>query len=189
MWDRTQPKTYNTELFIEKVKENYGDNVFDFTKTVYEKYDRDVTITCMKEGHGDFTIPAYCMTRKGNNRGCNHCGSEKRARLNHIVGIKEKELFQPAMVDLFGKDNVVFQKALSPLPFVVDAYIPKLKLVIEYDEKHHYQPANMMKDAIREDMIKDHFGVVVYRVDDQQFQNNPDSIIEELEKRCVGIIT
>lgn len=72
---------YDTEIFIEKSKEKYGDK-FTYEKTNYQGSDKKVTITC--KIHGDFDVVA---TEHLQGHGCTTCD-----RIKHRKEREEKLL-------------------------------------------------------------------------------------------------
>ncbi len=63
--------------------------------------------------------------------------------------------------------------------FIVDFYIPKLKLAIELDGGQHYSEAQLMRDAERTDVLR-MYGVIVMRVSNVEARSNPDGIAQHV---------
>ena len=75
----------NTEWFIERAREIHG-NKYDYSKSVYEKNDKKLCVTCPK--HGDFWVtPNQHLSKRI--RGCPKCG---KGHL-HDLFVKTKEEF------------------------------------------------------------------------------------------------
>ena len=70
--EKYSEKDEKTKKFIRECLRRFGE-IADFTKTVYVRSKDKVTITCLKEGHGDFKItPSNFLTRGR----CPKCGKE-----------------------------------------------------------------------------------------------------------------
>ena len=65
-------QTYTTETFIAKAKEKHGDNVYDYSETVYVFSKDKLTVKCSK--HGRFEVNASLHLC---GQGCPCCGREK----------------------------------------------------------------------------------------------------------------
>ena len=67
-----------TESFIKRARELWGGK-YDYSKTVYDKSDRNVTIICLFEGHGGFEQTPSNHLNKAKKEGCKDCAKEKRS--------------------------------------------------------------------------------------------------------------
>ena len=76
---RSESKKYDTETFIKKSKEIFGDK-YNYDKVKYINSVTPVTITCKK--HGDFLLkPNYHLS----GRGCPMCGNERKGENKRIT--------------------------------------------------------------------------------------------------------
>ena len=146
---------WNTETFIKKSLDLF-DRYYTYPNTNYVNNYTKVEIVCPK--HKEFwQLPYNHLSGKG----CLKC-----AREHFLVGIRESKCFQPWIKSLF--PDVKLQYEFKGLPYVVDAYIPSLSLVIEYDENNHlYQKE---EDEQRQCIISDMHGVDFYRIKDDGFE-------------------
>jgi len=62
-------KSWNTEIFIEKAKEKWG-NRYNYDSTIYYGYDKKLSIVCPE--HGEFTVDASGHLKQKNG-GCKKC--------------------------------------------------------------------------------------------------------------------
>jgi len=70
--------------------------------------------------------------------------------------------------------------------FVLDFYCPELRLGIEVDGGHHYQPAIAAKDARRSEWLK-HFRVTIVRFSNAHVMNNREGVLERLGEVIAGL--
>ena len=77
-------KKYTTESFIELSKNIFGENTYDYSKTVFNGVNNKLCITCPK--HGDFWVTPNKHLRR--NFGCRLCGIERRSK-NRIIPVAE----------------------------------------------------------------------------------------------------
>ena len=72
----------NTDDFIRKAQEIHGKNTYDYSKVEYHTAKVNVTIICLKEGHGEFKKwPSNHLSGQG----CPFCSLEKCNIQNNIV--------------------------------------------------------------------------------------------------------
>ena len=115
------------EEFISKVIAVH-DNTYDYSKTVYTCAREKITITCKR--HGDFEQSASAHSKGQGCPQCSQSNGEAAIALwltsNDIDYVKEK----------------TFKGCVSPkggaLKF--DFYLPRHKVLIEFDGQHHYGP-------------------------------------------------
>lgn len=116
----TRIQTLNTELFIKKSKQIHGDK-YNYYKTIYQKSNQKVCITCDK--HGDFF---QTPNNHLHGYGCPKC------KMSHL----EREVYF-----LLQKENIDFQYN-QYFPFLenlqLDFYIPSKKIAIECQGKQHF---------------------------------------------------
>jgi hypothetical protein len=123
-----------TKNFIDDASEKHNDK-YDYSKTIYEKHNKFVTIICPI--HGDFGQKPYIHLMGS---GCQKCSESK--------GEKKVALF-------LEKNNINFDKQKTfndcknintnrQLKF--DFYLPKYNLCIEYDGEYHYEPWRLYFD-------------------------------------------
>jgi very-short-patch-repair endonuclease len=150
-----------TNQFNSEMKELYGD-LYDLSRVDYKTRMDPVLVGCPDHGFVKM-IPKYILR----GRGCVECGKEKK-----WVGAHEKLLFQPMIKEVLGEENVHFQHNFEQ--FYVDAYIPKLGLVIEYDEDYHSR--QLEKDKERQFLIETIHDVVFYRIKDKELVKVPRDV-------------
>lgn len=147
-----------TEEFVKEATEKHG-GFYDYSKVEYFNSLTKVCIICPI--HGEFwQRPNQHLSRL---EGCPQCGLERCA----TVGVREERFFQPWLAGIF--PTVKFQHVFDGLPYIVDAYIPDLELVIEYDERGHFHKTNIAKDRERQHIIEDMHSVSFYRIKDKDF--------------------
>jgi very-short-patch-repair endonuclease len=162
-----------TKEFISKAKSIHGDR-YDYSLVRYTGIDKKVKIICPV--HGMFKqTPNKHLLRKA---GCSKCALEL-----HNVGYNEKKYFQPWIKTIF--NNVDLQHQFDGLPYSVDAFIPELNLVVEYDEKQHFVKSNIEKDQQRQNIIEDMCGVTFYRIKDETFLEEKEMHEEQLKSMGV----
>lgn len=79
-------------------------------------------------------------------------------KLPNISYTRDETVFVNGLIDLLNDVCEVIPQKQFDIYFV-DAYIPKLNLVIEFDEDHHNKSKNKKYDKDRERYIKEKFGV------------------------------
>lgn len=116
-------KAYNTEEFIKKAKEKWGDR-YDYDHVVYEKNNKHVSVTC--KIHGDFLVtPNHFLS----GRGCPYCGKNYRYTTEEFV---------TKLKSIYG-DKYYYDKV---------KYISTHKAITLGCKKHGYfsiQPSNLLK--------------------------------------------
>ncbi len=70
---------------------------------------------------------------------------------------------------------------IGELGYWVDYYEPTLNIVIEYDERHHNSPKNLIMDAKRQQEITDYLGCKFYRI--KEGQSWRDVLIEYIAEK------
>ena len=65
--------------------------------------------------------------------------------------------------------------------FVVDFYCHQAKLVVEIDEKYHFNPAQRLEDENRDYVIKE-FGLTVLRFTDDQVLTDVQSVVQTIRQ-------
>lgn len=88
-------KICNTEKFIKKAKEIWGD-LYDYSKSVYTKSNEKLIVICKK--HGEFEVSPNNHTHKGSPRGCPLCRAERISGKRAM----SKETFLERMKNIFG---------------------------------------------------------------------------------------
>jgi very-short-patch-repair endonuclease len=122
-----------------------------------------VEIICEK--HGVFQqLPTTHINGGG---GCPICSNELRN-----LGYNEKYFFTPFVEQI----NVNFEKQYYIMcengNYFLDFYFPEINIAIEYDEKQHFLPKNIINDKKREDDIIQEMGCEIIRVNDEKFMND-----------------
>ncbi|GEK91246.1 DUF559 domain-containing protein [Alkalibacterium kapii] len=96
-----------------------------------------------------------------------------------VFPIKEKnfeEMLKDSLIDI-----VEIHQQFNIDKYYVDFYIPQLKLVIEYDEKHHVK--QIEKDKLRQKVIEEKLQVEFIRVKEGQEMKGLNLIIKDLLKK------
>ncbi len=75
-----------------------------------------------------------------------------------------------------------FRRQFAIGKFVVDFYVPKLKLVIEVDGDYHFTDDAQVRDQEREDFLKEHGVKVILRITNDEVYNDIDSVLEKITK-------
>ena len=107
-------KGHTTETFISRSLKTHG-NKYDYTKVIYKTAIKKVTITCPKDGHGDFVVtPNHHLT----GHGCPKCS---------------RNISKPEtnFLDLIGVPETNRQKRIGS--FVVDGYDLNTSTIYEFD--------------------------------------------------------
>jgi very-short-patch-repair endonuclease len=161
-------KRKSIEQFIKEANEKH-DNFYNYDKSVYVNRYTVLTIVCPK--HGDFPqTPGNHL----NGCGCPTCANERI-----LVGKNEAKYFQPMIRDIF--PDADFQHDFPGLPYFVDAFIPSLNLVIEYDEPRHFEPKRQEKDQERQLIIEAYHKVDFIRIKDSDMLSNPNAVRKRLQ--------
>lgn len=121
------------EEFIKKSKEIFGDK-YDYNKTIYSGYKKDLIIIC--KIHGEFVVnPSNHISNK---RGCPYCYKASEGEL-----LIAKLLIQ-------NKINFEYEKWFDDLrnpetnrPYRFDFYINDKNILIEFDGIHHFMPVGI----------------------------------------------
>lgn len=79
-----------------------------------------------------------------------------------IVPIKEREFGKLLIGSLSGFVEVIAQFQVGS--YFVDFYLPKQKLIVEYDENHHNNKQKMELDRIRQEFIEGKINIYFIRV-------------------------
>lgn len=67
-------------------------------------------------------------------------------------------------------------------PYFVDFYCPKLKLAVELDGGHHYEPAQRAYDLVRQRFIES-TGIMVVRYPNNEINSDIDAVLEDLARK------
>jgi very-short-patch-repair endonuclease len=159
----------NTLDFILKAQKIHG-NLYDCSLVKYINNRTKIKIICPVHGVFHQTPSNHLI-----GRGCRHCANELK-----YVGVRERKLFQPWLKSIF--KEVKFQYEVPGLTYVVDAFIPSLNLIVEFDEKYHKVKKYKSYDLKREEEIKFMSGGKFYRIDDMTF-------LDEKKKPRKGVDT
>lgn len=95
-----------------------------------------------------------------------------------FVSIKERRFGKMLNNSLEGIVDVYNQYRVDN--YIVDFYIPELKLIIEYDEKHHKK--QIKEDEIRQEYIEKKLGVRFIRVNEGEEFRGINQVIKTLLK-------
>jgi very-short-patch-repair endonuclease len=164
----------NTESFKEEMKTINPDiEIIGEYKTT-NTYIDCLCKKCGFDSRKDPWKPKPVKLKSG--RGCPNCN-----RAKSFVGINEDKYFKPVVYDIFSEYEVIPQYPLSNGKYnlyVVDFYIPELKLVIEYDEDHHQRIKD--KDKKRQTYIENVLGCDFIRINDREFMKDNNYVCEIL---------
>ena len=124
-----------TDTIVEKLKERYGAELFDFSKVKYLKNNRDEqTIICKKCGK-EFKSNIHALLVEG--RKCPFCSSSSMGEqkivleLERLGYIFQKDFFKEKIFDDLKGEKQYLR---------FDFYIPSKNLLIEYDGEQHFKP-------------------------------------------------
>ena len=131
--------TKTTDWFIQESEKIHG-KLFDYSKTVYTRYDDKVLITC--KVHGDFL---QSVKHHLNGSGCPKCNASKGELLVKDVLIKKNIFFEE-------QKKLIKNETLS-----FDFYIPNINLCIEFQGRQHYEAVDIFggKEALRKQVLND----------------------------------
>lgn len=138
-----------TEDFVNDSSEKH-DNKYDYSKTVYEKYNEPVIIICPI--HGEFNQKPFIHIQGSGCQKCSESKGERKVTLflekNNINFIKQKTF-----------NDCRNTKTDRHLKF--DFYLPNYNMCIEYDGEYHYEPwrlyfdKSIAKDKFEEMKLRD----------------------------------
>lgn len=116
-----------TEGFIEAAKKVHGE-VYDYSKVEYHQNKQRVEIVCPIHG-SFFQRPNDHL----NGSGCPECGKKNKSEKGMCALLKESfpDLLEQYKLDEYDE---------SSHPLILDAYIPSLKVGIEYQGRQHFIP-------------------------------------------------
>ncbi len=123
-----------TEDFIVDASEKH-DNKYDYSNTVFEKYNKKVAINCPI--HGEFQQKPFIHLMGS---GCQKCSESKGERKiasflrRSSIAFESQKTFSDCKSDKTGR----------LLRF--DFYLPKYNVCIEYDGEYHYEPWRLYFD-------------------------------------------
>jgi len=171
-----------TEQFIKESNEVH-DFKFSYEKTNYIKNQIKVTITCPV--HGDFNQNPLSHLQ-GN--GCSSC-SESRGEKAIYKYLDKKE------ISYYRQHKFHDCKNIHQLPF--DFYLPKYRMVIEFDGKQHYEPIEhfggaeayerlKINDKIKNDYCEENF-IDLIRIRYDQIHRIYDILNESLRMKIKSV--
>lgn len=133
---------HTTQSFIKRARELHGDR-YDYSEVEYTGYDCTIMIGC--PDHGLQPVIAYQHIASDVRRGCKICSStqSKHAAAIERFLIEENYEYIKEWSDHDCKDK-------NKLRF--DFYLPKQRLIIEYDGDQHFRPANWSRDDTKNKM-------------------------------------
>ena len=79
-------------------------------------------------------------------------------------------------------NRVFFRKQCVIRGYIVDAYLPREKVVIEVDGNHHYRSSQLQWDKKRDSVLRK-IGLRVIRIKNSYLLNNPSKVVRELIKQ------
>lgn len=147
-----------TERFIAACRKAHGDK-YSYSKTIYKNKLSEVIVTCRR--HGDFSQAAHSH-RSGH--GCPKCMKSTGNDLIHLAlsGLGIKAVAEKTFPSLRHKKRLR-----------LDAYIPSLKMAVEFDGRQHFPGCRgwigdsyegiAIRDAIKDRWCKDN-GVDLLRI-------------------------
>ena len=171
-----------TEQFIKEANEVH-DFKFSYEKTNYIKNQIKVIITCPI--HGDFTQNPLSHLQ-GN--GCSSCSESKGEKV--ISKYLDKNEISYYRQHKFHDCKNIFQ-----LPF--DFYLPKYRMIIEFDGKQHYEPVEhfggveayerlKLNDKIKNDYCEENF-IDLIRIRYDQIDRIYDILNESLRMKIKSV--
>lgn len=149
---RRQLRMLDTDEFIRRSKAIHGDK-YDYSKSIYTYALNKIEVVCPT--HGSFWQDAEAHMC---GRGCPKCseslGEKKIAFILNKYGIKHERQYRIITdLKLFGKHDF----------FIVDFYLPKENLIIEFNGKQHYvtvphfhrETSDFLKQKRRDQKLRD----------------------------------
>lgn len=121
-----------TEEFIEDARKVHGDK-YDYSKSVYAGIEKPIIVTCKK--HGDWETSPHEHLRGGNCPRCSISRGEERIEMflkRHGIKYKAEKIIKSK-----------FATGTKGL-FKVDFWLPKQKMIIEYNGRQHYENVGYM---------------------------------------------
>lgn len=79
-----------------------------------------------------------------------------------IIPVKERDFGELLSSILRGITRIIPQYKI--MEYFVDFYIPEYDLAVEYDEKHHNKPSNVLNDAERQSKIENEMDIEFIRI-------------------------
>lgn len=162
--------------FINDSKERHSDK-YDYSKTIYVKYNESVDITCPV--HGDFKQKPYIHLMGS---GCQKCSESKGERKISLFLNKKNVNFET---------QKIFKDCINPktkrhLKF--DFYLLDYNVCIEYDGEYHYEPwrlyfnKNLAKEKFEELKKRDNIKTDYCRNNNIKLLRIPYFNIKEIDK-------
>ena len=103
----------------------------------------------------------------------------KRQSLRANQTMAERRLWNHVRKDALG---VRVRRQYGIGEYIVDFYIPKLKIMIEIDGDSHFTEDNKQYDFVRENYMNN-IGITTIRYTNSEVVNNIDSVFSDLLKR------
>lgn len=168
-----------TEQFVKEANEVH-DNKYSYEKTEYVKNQIKVIITCPV--HGDFNQSPLSHIQ-GN--GCPYCSESRGER--SISNYLDK-------LDISYYRQYKFDDCRNVFSLPFDFYVPKYRLLIEFDGQQHFEPMKFFGgveafERLREnDRIKNEYCEENY-IDLLRIKYDQVEMIAEILERCLGVST
>ena len=162
-----EQKTKSTEQFIKDAIEVYGEGVYDFSETVYEKSNKPVTIKCNQCGRY-FTIEANSFLQ---GHGCpyHNCNSSiMEKELGEVIKENGYEYFTNDRTILNGKE--------------LDIYIPSKKIAFEFDGIYWHNELNKNKSYHLDKTIEcEKIGIRLIHIFEDEWINKKDILLSMIK--------
>ena len=154
---RGRHEALTKEDFIQKARKKYG-NKYDYSKVEYINRNTKILIKCKKHNIEFFQTPVNHLSGWF---GCPHCGykNSKITKGEYLI----KEYLDNNDIDYVFQKRFNDCKNQKTLRF--DFWLPKHKIIIEYDGKQHYEPINffggvyLFEKMQNNDKIKNEYAV------------------------------
>jgi hypothetical protein len=163
--------------FIERANKKH-ENQYNYSLVDYQGVGKHVDIICPEHG-------IFKMTPRNHLAG-SKCRDCIIALGSKYVGYNEVHHLKPYLEEI--NPDFIQQYATHTKEglFLIDFYYPKLKVAIEYDERHHRKPSQQAYDKNRERLIKETLWCKIIRIDDTKFMENKDYMKKEIEEAIQG---
>lgn len=161
------------------------DNIFKDKNTILE-IQRKRRITCFKK----YGVDNYAKTKK----------FKELARKNILIQISNQKNNGMPVYPLIGRNEKNFLDKLQEhckfdiirqyqvIGYFVDGYIKELNLVIELDEKwHKLLKWYIDRDPIREKDIKSYLNCTFFRVEEDDWMTDSETVIENFKKVILNV--
>lgn len=164
LFENTNGEIVITSLGIAKDMGVPHFKIMDNCRKWLNKGKSTLQVSTYKDGKGE-ERPYYGLNKEQLIIYYNHCKRstiENKLKLKNIldeviiIDNRKEEEFGYKLLNTLKPLNISIetQKTMEGNNYRIDFYLPEFNLAIEYDEEHHFQEDNIVKDKQREEEIK-----------------------------------